>query len=235
MLVSYLHNFIFIKTHKTAGTTAEVAFAKFCGPDDVVTPLGKTDELERSNGKPICRNFEMTPELEKTYLDALVADGPEYRERKRKDMKFHAHMRAEEIKAALDPFFWKKAFKFTTERHPYEKVVSRAYFKLGATGEVNLIPEMLDNIVMQEKYSDFGHYAIGKKVVVDAIARVENLEADLRRIAGKIGMNLPDQLPRMKSIYRKDPRPAREILSQEQKDHIYRVCKREFRLLGYER
>jgi hypothetical protein len=234
MLVSRLHNFIFIKTQKTAGTTAEVVFANYCGPEDVVTPLGRKDELERSNGTPICRNFDVTPELEKAYIHALIA-GPEYLDRRRKEMKFYAHMRAKEIKAALDRSFWKKAFKFTTERHPYEKVVSKAFFKLGADGEMDLFPDLLDNVVREEKYSNFEYYAIGKKVVVDAIARVENLEADLRRIAEKIGVSLPDQLPRMKGIYRRDSRPAREILSQEQKDHIYRVCKREFRLLGYER
>lgn len=234
MLISYLHNFIFIKTQKTGGTTVEAVFASFCGPDDVVTPLGRSDEMERSNGKPICRNFEVTPRREKKYIDAMIVDGPRYRRRRRKDMKFYAHMPAAEIKSAVDPSFWNTAFKFTTERHPYEKAVSKAFFLLGPDGSMDSFPEILDRVVMREAYAGFRFYAIDNQVVVDEIAKIESLDANLRGVAQRLGLQLPGRLPAMKKVSRKDPRPAREILSQEQKDHIYRVCKREFDLLGYE-
>jgi len=52
MIVSYSHNFIFIKTKKTAGTTVEAVLAASCGPDDVVT-------LTTSNaGEDMSRNAE---------------------------------------------------------------------------------------------------------------------------------------------------------------------------------
>ena len=37
MIASYLYNYIFIKTKKTGGTTAEVTLAASCGPNDIVT------------------------------------------------------------------------------------------------------------------------------------------------------------------------------------------------------
>ena len=43
MIVSYLHNFIFIKTKKTAGSAIEMALAPLCGPDDIITPLHRVE------------------------------------------------------------------------------------------------------------------------------------------------------------------------------------------------
>jgi hypothetical protein len=39
MIISHRHRFIFIKTRKTAGTSIEVYLSRFCGEEDVVTPL----------------------------------------------------------------------------------------------------------------------------------------------------------------------------------------------------
>lgn len=67
-----------------------------------------------------------SPKLEREWLDALASSDDEQMGR-RKDLKFYAHIPANLLKSKLDPAFWKQAFKFTTERHPYEKVVPKAY------------------------------------------------------------------------------------------------------------
>ncbi|MBV9062410.1 MAG: hypothetical protein JOY77_05725, partial [Alphaproteobacteria bacterium] len=127
MIASYLHNFIFIKTKKTAGTTVEVALAEVCGPDDIVTPLGPHDEMARGHGKPVCRNFA-DPVVEQALKAALLADDAKAYVKARKQSKFFAHMKASQVKEKLAPDFWSKALKLTVERHPYEKAVSAAYF-----------------------------------------------------------------------------------------------------------
>ena len=47
MILSKVHNFIFLKTTKTAGTSFEIALSKYVGPEDVVTPISEEDEATR--------------------------------------------------------------------------------------------------------------------------------------------------------------------------------------------
>lgn len=47
MIFSRLHNFLFIKGRKVAGTSVEVALSKICGPEDIITPIMAIDERKR--------------------------------------------------------------------------------------------------------------------------------------------------------------------------------------------
>ena len=44
MILSHKHQFIFIKTNKTAGTSIEIALSSICGEDDIITPIHSSDE-----------------------------------------------------------------------------------------------------------------------------------------------------------------------------------------------
>ena len=156
------------------------------------------------------------------------------------DEKTHAHTKAEQIRRMVPRKFWKGAFKFTSERHPYEKAVSLAYYRMGKPGKAEQnqsrpFEEMLDSVIAGEGYCGFRYYSINGRPVVDDFIRQESLSADLKRIGEKLGLSIPDELPRRKSRYREDRRPAHEILSAAQKDIIFAKCKPEFELLGYER
>jgi hypothetical protein len=52
MIVSHTHQFVFIKTRKTAGTSVEVFLSQHCGAEDIVTPINPHVELHRA------RNWE---------------------------------------------------------------------------------------------------------------------------------------------------------------------------------
>ncbi|HVZ90528.1 MAG TPA: hypothetical protein VG843_02665 [Rhizomicrobium sp.] len=150
------------------------------------------------------------------------------------------HTEASEIKKMVSEEFWNGAFKFASERHPYEKAVSLAFYRYGkrvrdGRGKALNFEKVLDKVIETGSYSGFKYYSIDGKSVADDFIRHENFEADLRRICAKLGVPVPDELPRKKSNFRKDPRPAREILSDAQKSRIYETCKPEFELFGYER
>jgi len=235
MIVSYLHNFIFIKTKKTGGSSIEMTLAPHCGPGDIITPLGNQAELARGNGEPLCRNFADDPGWEEELRTIIKGKRPQARRKafeKEHKPKFFNHMPARQIKARVAPEFWDRAVKITSERHPYEKAVSLAYFtfKTGSSFDAHL-----DSIVRKRGYVGYPLYTIGEEVVVDEFIRLETLHDDMRRVAAKLGLPIPDEMARAKSRTRLDPRPAREILSDVQKEIVYATCKKEFDLLGYER
>jgi hypothetical protein len=234
MIASYLHNFIFIKTKKTAGTTVEMTLAPLCGPNDIITPLGSNEEELRGQGQPLCRNFMADSDLERKITRLMMKPGRKAREKKQRFLEratYYSHMSAYVAKQNLPAEFWQRAYKFTVERHPYERVVSKAYFKYKGDEPFE---QYLDKVVRKGAYTSYQHYTIDGEVAVDEIIRQETLTDDLKRLGAKLGLSIPDELPRGKGNHRTDRRPAREILTQEQKAIIYRTCGREFELLGYD-
>jgi len=102
VIVSHKYRFIFIKTHKVAGTSIEFALTRFAGEDSIVTPFSvRIDERERErSGFGIARNNK--------------TGAGEYR----------AHTAAEEVRNLLGRETFGRYFKFSVERNPYDKVVS---------------------------------------------------------------------------------------------------------------
>ena len=47
MIISHKYKFIFLKTTKTAGTSVEISLSRFCGDDDIITPIDFADEAIR--------------------------------------------------------------------------------------------------------------------------------------------------------------------------------------------
>ena len=234
MIVSFLHDYIFIKTKKTGGTTVEVTLSASCGPKDIVTPLGPRDEIARAGSRPVCRNFASDPAIERGLLDAIARDDKKAYLRARKHSDFFAHMSAAEIRDKLAPDFWARAFKFTVERHPYEKAVSAAYFKYRPQKD-KAFDAYLDDFLRAGTYSSWRFYTIDDNPAVDEFIRQETLLPDLKRIGARLGVPIPDELVRTKTKSRADKRPAREILNDRQKEIVYEFCRKEFDLLGYER
>jgi hypothetical protein len=235
MIASYLHNFIFIKTKKTAGTTVEMVLAPACGPDDIITPLASKEEMLRGNGEPLCRNFSDDPALEERLRGIMKAKRAHVRRQAvemRRGNRFYNHMPASEIRPMLAPEFWDRAVKITAERHPYEKAVSFAYFTFQP--DQGSFEEHLDAIVRRRGYAGHPYYTIGEEVVANEFIRHETLRDDLRRVGAKLGIPIPDELVHTKARTRLDRRPAREILSDAQKEIVYATCRKEFELLGYE-
>jgi hypothetical protein len=213
MIVSFSRNYIFIRTKKTASSTIENVLKDSLAPGDIAA--GKTaSRLTADRAGP----FELGEE------------------------DLYAHMKASDIRTGLSPEFWDRAFKFTSERHPYEKAVSLAFYRYGkreriAAKKGKLLSEdfavVLDETVRTRLYRSFNFYAIDGRVVVDDFIRHETLETDLQRIGKRIGLEIPHRLPRKKASYKLDERPAAEILSDEQRQIIFDTCREEFDLLGY--
>jgi hypothetical protein len=239
MIASFRHGFIFIKSKKTAGSSVEHVLAPLCGPDDVVTPAG-FDEPVLPGGQ--ARNFTRDPEVVALYGQGLAHRSDpghalflEIDRRCREASDFHTHMTAEEAQAALDRDFWRQALKFSIERHPYEKAVSQAWFSWARNPDQDQdFASFLDQVVRHGPYANARFYMIDGQPALDRVLRYERLEEELGQLTAQLGLRLPDPLPRIKGGLRADPRPAHEVLSDAQKQVIYRRCRAEFDYMGYQ-
>lgn len=212
MIASFANNFIFVKNRKVGGTSVEIVLSSWCSGRDIVTLIPPRDELIRfqHGGRPM--NF-------------CGPDG---------ELAFYNHMPAADIRAAL-PALWRSAFTFAIDRHPYEKVVSRAWWNIARKGlpETELEPE-IDKAIETQSYLNYPLYCVDGKVIVDELWRFDEMWDRLAVLAKRLGKTVPAEPPRAKSGFRKDRRPARTVLSDAQKSRIYRDAEIEFALLGYQ-
>ena len=143
-------------------------------------------------------------------------------------------MPAGEVERRL-PELWRSAFRFTVERHPYEKVVSLAWFRAGSgVGRANDIAAQIESEIARRDYLNHPLYTIGGRVAVDEIWAFERLSDHVRSAAERLGLDPDAALPRAKSQFRKDKRPAVEILTPAQRRRIRDDAAFEFELMGYE-
>lgn len=238
MIASYSRNFIFIKTKKTAGTSAEIVLSAWCSGDDVCTPIGPPSaELLRKElgGQP--RNFTPDREVEASLRAAIDSGDPrairQARQASKATRQFGGHEAATTVRSAM-PELWEKAFKFAVERHPYEKAVSQAYMRLHASPG-RTFEEVLDEIVVKATYRTHYLYTdrLGR-VIVDEVVSFDRMWERIGTLGASFGASMPAELPRAKGNSRTDRRPAREILSEAQRKRIARTAAFEFELMGFE-
>ena len=235
MIASFQHSFIFIKTRKTAGTSLEIALGPLCGPRDVVTRLDGIDEIGRmTHGVMQARNFAdnqtmaivkralLLGDIEKT--QAVLRPLPRHR--------FYNHMPLYEVKQFVPPKFWRSAFKFAVERHPYEKVVSWAFMRMDDKVETLSTFDACVDTAIASLSTDPRLYLVDGKIGVDRLLRYESLDADITSAMTRLGLP-PLTLPRAKGHHRKDNRPAREILTLAQRSKIVSAFKLTFDIMGY--
>lgn len=226
MIASRKHGFIFIKTMNTAGTSIELALGPHCGPDDVLTPINERFDLDRAREGVFPRNFGKS-EVEGRYVSAL-------RTRDMKTVKaalqdnqatgLASHADPRQIRDRLGEAFWQSAFKFTSERHPYEKVLSLAA----------MAKKKVDHIVYSDyRYVSHGAYLANGQMLVDRVIRYGTLEEEMAEVMARFGLPRA-QLPHARRTER-DRRPAREQLDADQRAFIYKQCAPEFELFGWER
>ena len=187
MIISYKHNFIFVKTHKTAGTTVQVILGKMlygnAGPDDVVTPIRPIEQ----------------PMLDKERPYRPMNGG-----------EWEPHTTSANIISVIGREKFDSMFTFCFERNPWEKVVSWYLFhiKVGKVVDKDFETWFHDIfVVYRNKYPgwpgatdpcDWYMYTMNDEVVVDYIGRWETLQKDFEKICRIIGLEFDGIWPYMK-------------------------------------
>lgn len=243
MIVAFSRKFVFIKTRKTAGTSIEIALSRFCDEGDIITPISPADEMVRRQvgGRPP-QNYCSDEAAARGFRTAIENGDPVEIKAAgrvaRRSRIFWNHMSAPAIARDVPVEFWNDAFKFTIDRHPYEKAVSLAHFGFERFARNNAgasFDRYLDRVVKRGKYRNFDLYSENGVPVVDEVLKYEDLPDCFLLLKERIGIDISPILPKTKHLHRSDRRPAKDVLSDLQKEMIQLICAQEFERSGYAR
>jgi len=229
MILSHKHQFIFIKTNKTAGTSIEIALSKFCGPDDIIARISSRDEKTRRQLGYPGPQHHLAPLREYSPRDLVTA----LFKAKRKQ-KFYNHMSAAEIKRYVGDDTWNRYYKFCFERNPWDRVVSLYYFVHKTEPRPSISDFIVSGAPLILKHRGYDLYTLDGQVAVDRVCRFEQLAEEMETVRQEIGLPTPLELPHAKSGYRRDKRPYSELLNEQDRQAIAEMFAEEIQLLGYQ-
>lgn len=202
MIISHKHKFIFIHSPKTAGISIKKYLAQYCGEEDIITPNSVTegqnyrglfnplpeliDLLKNSNGlnpagNPDFKNLGMCKEIVKQFLNKK---------------KFYSHIPAVLIRSRLPQEVWNNYFKFCVERNPFDKVVSKYYFRRKNLGDLSYSFDdfMNDKVHYRLPYGYPLYCDLEGNVIVDRVLRYESLQQEFMEVLDYLELpkeNLP--------------------------------------------
>lgn len=231
MIISHKYKCIFVKTRKTAGTSIEISLSRFCGNNDVITPVIYDDELIRAEMGIYPRNYGIPVKwTEYTIRDwkNLIRRG---KKPTPKTVIYYHHITAEKIRSLIGEDIWNSYFKFCFVRNPWDRAVSRYYWNIEKTKQVNTMDESLQR---NDPDANFPIYTIDGKVAVDFVGRFENLMSDFTQVCDRLHIPFDGWLPKTKNKSRKNKKHYSEILTPEQAAYIREKCAAEIELFGYE-
>lgn len=228
MIISHKYKFIFIKTTKTAGTSVEISLSRFCGEDDVITPLTAKDEAVRDelNVKP--QNFTRPLKVTK------YSKGDWWRlvsQRKQPTIpQFWNHITAAQIKEIIPSEIWQSYYKFCFVRNPWDRAISRYFWNIESIGSQETLDESLKN---NNPNSNFDIYTIDGQVAMDFVGKYEKLLTDLTAACKAVNIPFDGWLPRAKGTSRKTHKHYSDMLTPEQAEYIRQKCSKEIELFNY--
>ena len=207
MIISHKYKFIFIKTKKTAGTSIEIFLSKYCGEEDIITPISPEDEeIRKKLGYRLAQNYQ-------------DSEGNQI---------FYSHIPASKVKEIIGSEIWDSYYKICFERNPWEKVISFYFWEYKTEPRPSISEFIRANNLKRLFIGENALYLIDNEIAVDRVCYYENLNSELEDFFKKINIIDSDfQLPTAKSKFRKDKRDYRKILSQKDIDYIAKLFKRE--------
>ncbi|ERN41639.1 hypothetical protein KR51_00018670 [Rubidibacter lacunae KORDI 51-2] len=235
-IVSHEHEFIFLKTAKTAGTSIAIALSQYCGPNDILARVSTPDEAIRKQlGYSPAQNYAipLSHYAPKDWARLLLTG------RRSQTQYFHPHMSATEIREKLGSKCWNRYYKFCFDRNPWDKAISlyHRYWRRPRDVPQPSLHDFYSNFENARKgLSNYWIYSIDGNVVVDYVARYEDLQGELTRLGERLG--IPGKIDiskvKAKSSSRTDKRQYREALEPSTRDLIATICHKEIAFLGYE-
>lgn len=199
MILSHKHKFIYFKTHKTAGTSTELALSRHCGSDDIVTASSVESEILQDgiySNKP--RNTSNTNSRD--FRNHMSPGGV-----KKAIMQRYGNREGEVI--------WNTYYKIANVRDPWDRVVSYWCWdrNVGLGNSSWVVEDSFEEYVYNKSTMSGSRCVIhqvkpwstiGGQVVIDKFIRFEYLQQDVNEVLGNLGLP-SNKLPKAKGLVRK--------------------------------
>lgn len=222
MLVSHVKKFIYLKTTKTAGTSTETYFEKYCR------------NPETYNGSEISRDH--VSEYGMVGLrDNRIYNNPKYQ---LSPNTLTAHMNAVNVKLIVGNDKWDSYFKFCNIRNPFDRMISAYFFTIkNNIISKNNVQNDFENWLLrsQDGFNDIRYYTIEGNYCCDDYIRYENLYTDMERICNILDIEWnPNIFPKFKSEYRPEWATFKYMYTNESRKMVEDKHKFELDLFNYD-
>lgn len=230
MILSHEHKFIYIKTYKTGSTSVETALSAVCGPDDVLTEA--SEQLRGARQKP-AQNYRIEhPAKPKRPLWKRVLGRPE--RHYHPSVGYYEHMPAWRVRTYCGEDVWKRYFKFSFERNPWDRQVSWYHYKTKSkVGSAKPSFAAFNADRSRAWVENWDLYTADGAIVLDFVGRYESLDEDFQRVLSEIGLAGKVELPRT-NVSRTRSVGYRECYDDSSRSLIESWYQPEIRHFGYE-
>jgi len=185
-LVSFQHNFVYLRTRKTASTSVEMYLQPFCMPAGQAVSEYNRRQIISDVGIVGRRLRDTSPPLH------IRASGTMRRMLGRPNWR--PHMSAQEVHANLPASFWSSALKVSSVRNPFARTVSSFFWFLALRDET--IDEPMKLVSRFRYYVRNGRFHDDREIVTldgqflpDVLIRQEHLAGDLAALSERLGLD----------------------------------------------
>lgn len=228
MIISHRYKFIFIKTHKTAGSSMEMALGPLCGPDDIIAPM------ESNAGTSIPRNFHERHLIGRSYAKSRLFRKCLDRHSPLLGKWFYEHMPAVRVRELVGEEIWNSYHKFCYERNPWAKVVS--YYHWKTLGQGRSLPSFKEYVMEKTRRLplDARLYFDGGECLMDEVLDFDSFRVSFPALCGRLGIPFDGVMPREKTHISRQPVDYRGYYDEETRAKVANCFSREIALMDYQ-
>lgn len=246
-------NVLFLKPRKVAGTSFEIALSVTASTNDIITPISLEDELIRIDQKgqlPV--NWSRQPELEATYVSlvqqihrlkrsGVLSEELKFKRQQIKDLLhikghrlYYNHIVPADIKVNFGEDRFDKAVKVTITRHPYEQLISQAFWLQKGKQRRNLPIEQIIDELLDKPAPNSPYYFENGKKICNIYLKMESFQNDVVNLENQLGIKIWQYMPMTKKSSSGSRPKATEILTLTQKQAVQERSKLEFECFDYD-
>lgn len=228
MIISHRYRFIFIKTHKTAGSSMEMALGPLCAPDDTITPM------ESNADSDIPRHYHDGTWLSTAYARSRWLRKCIDRHSPLLGKWYYEHMPATRVRELVGEEIWNSYHKFCFERNPWQKVVS--YYNWKKFGQGRRMPSFRDYVLHKTHRLplDGRLYFDGERNLMDEVLDFSDFKTSFADLCTRLDIPYDGNMPLEKTNITSEKVDYRSYYDDETRARVAEAYRREIALMGYQ-